>query len=291
MLRLLRLVQIVHEFIHFSDLTFHIAHSGPANGELILFLHGFPENWLAWKKQLLFFGGKGFKAVAVDQRGYNLSSKPKFVYNYRIDLLAVDIYKIVKFFHRKKVILVGHDWGANVAWWTALRFPQLIQKLVIINVPHPLVMKKMMNTNFRQTKSSWYIYFFQIPIIPEFLLSMRKSFLLSVLMTSSAKKNSLKRSLLSYYRHSWNYSSIHSMINWYRGMKLGSDKKLSSIKVKPDVIILWGLKDSFIRSENIKPTINLCENPRTIIFKYNTHWLIHEAPEKVNTAIFNFLQK
>ena len=81
------------------------------------------------------------------------------------------------------------------------------------------------------------------------------------------------------------------MIKLYRGMKLGSDEKLNSIKVKPDILILWGLKDSFIRSENIRPSIKLCENPKTIIFKYNTHWVIHEAPEKVNIAIFDFIQK
>ena len=195
--------KIIHNYIQISNQTIHVAHSGPENGQMILFLHGFPENWFEWIDQLRFFSNKGFKAVAIDQRGYNLSSKPKFISDYRIDILAFDVLQIVKFFKRKKIILVGHDWGANVAWWTALRFPQIIEKLIILNVPHPIVMKKLLKSNPRQILRSWYIFFLQLPILPEFFVSLNKGLILSKLMSYSANKNSLSLQLLSYYRNSW----------------------------------------------------------------------------------------
>lgn len=282
-------MKIQHLYVRLSNVTLHIAHIGPESGVLMLFLHGFPENWLAWKKQLFYFAKKGFHAVALDQRGYNLSSKPNYIADYRIDILALDVYKLVNYFKQKKVILVGHDWGANVAWWTALRFPEIIQKLVIINVPHPVVMKRTMKTNIRQMMSSWYIYFFQIPLIPEFILSLNNSLMLSVLMTNSSRKGSINKQLVSYYRNSWTKPTIHSMLNWYRGMGLGSDKKLKSIKVRPDVLILWGLQDVFIRKENISPSVKLCANAKLSVFPRYTHWIIHENSKLVNEKIFNFI--
>lgn len=281
---------INHDFVEVDNVTIHLAHYGSDSGKLMLFLHGYPENWYAWKKQLLYFGSKGFKAVAIDQRGYNRSSKPKYIHDFRIDVLAIDIFKIIRHhFNRKTAIVIGHDWGANVAWWTALRFPQIVEKLIIINVPHPLVMKKTMNNNFRQMLSSWYIYFYQIPIIPELIMSFNHGLLLASMITSSANKNAFDRKTISYYRNSWSKATVTSMINWYRGMKLGSDKKLRSIKVKPEVLVLWGLNDRFIRKENIKPSLNLCKNATCKVYPNNTHWVIHEAGDKVNKKIFTFI--
>lgn len=281
---------IKHEFLTFSDVTLHVASIGPENGKAIIFLHGFPENWLAWKKQLIYFGAKGYKAIALDQRGYNLSSKPKFSYNYRLDILALDVLKVMRHFKRKTIIVVGHDFGANVAWWVALRYPSVINKLVILNVPHPVVMRKSVQTNMRQLFSSWYMYFFQIPLIPESIMSFRKSLLLSSMVTSSANKNAFSKTIISYYRNSWTKSTVRSMINWYRGMKFGSQKKLPSLVVKPDVLLLWGLKDLFIRNENILPSIKLCKNCHSVVYPNNTHWLIHEIPDKINIRIDNFLK-
>lgn len=275
-----------------GKVTIHLAECGPDTGKLMLFLHGFPENWYAWKKQLLYFGSKGFKAVAIDQRGYNLSSKPKYIHDYRIDMLAIDVFNIVRhYFKRKKVLLIGHDWGANVAWWTSLRFPEIIEKLIIVNVPHPVVMKKTMNNNFRQMLSSWYIYFYQIPFIPEFFMSFSHGLLLASMITSSANKNAFDRRTMSYYRNSWSKETVTAMINWYRGMKLGSDKKLRSIKVQPDVLVLWGLRDRFIKKENIEPSLKLCKKATCKVYPNNTHWVIHEAEDKVNKKILNFINK
>lgn len=282
---------IKHNFIEIGNVTIHLAECGPDSGKLMLFLHGFPENWYAWKNQLHYFGSKGFKAVAIDQRGYNLSSKPNNIHDFRIDILAIDVFKIIKnYFHRKTAIVIGHDWGANVAWWTALRFPEIVEKLIIINVPHPIVMKKTMNNNFHQMLSSWYIYFYQIPIIPEFFMSINHGLLLASMIRSSANKNAFDHKILSYYRNSWSKKTVTAMINWYRGMKLGSDKKLRSIKVQPEVLVLWGLKDRFIRKENIVPSLKLCTKASCKIYPNNTHWVIHEASDKVNNRILAFIQ-
>ena len=282
---------ITHDFITIKDIKLHIAHAGPKDGQLILFLHGFPENWAEWTKQLLFFSKKGFFAISIDQRGYNLSDKPKYTHNYRIDRLALDVIQVANYYGRKKFILVGHDWGANVAWWTALRYPSSVLKLVIINVPHPLIMKKILYSYPKQIFRSWYIFFLQIPLISEFFVSFNKGIVLYYLVKSSAIKGSIPENLLSYYRNSWCRSNVLSMINWYRGMKLGGDSKLSSIKVIPKTLLLWGLKDRFIVSEAVKPSLKLCKEPKCLVFPLNTHWLVHEQSAKVSKYIFEFTKQ
>lgn len=281
---------IQHQYIDLGDVTLHLAYAGPQTGPLILFLHGFPENWYEWKKQLVFFSKKGFLAVAPDQRGYNLSSKPRYKQDYRIDLLAIDVIRIANHFKKKKFYLVGHDWGANVAWWTSLRYPSRLEKLVIINVPHPIVMKKLISSFPNQMFKSWYIFFFQIPLLSDFFVSFNNGLFLSSMITSSSNKNTFSMKRLSFYRHTWSKNNISSMVNWYRGMGLGSDSKLSSIKVKPPCLLLWGLKDKFIAKESIKPSLKLCSNGKVIIFPNNTHWLVIENSSQVSQEIESFLE-
>ena len=203
---------ITHDFLRLQNVTLHIAKAGPETGPLIIFLHGFPENWYEWNKQLKFFSHHGYFSIAFDQRGYNLSSKPSNVHDYRIDMLASDVIKVANYFKRKKFILVGHDWGANVAWWTALRYSNRISKLVIINVPHPVVMKKMLFSYPKQFFNSWYIFFLQIPLLAEFFTGFNKGIVLSSMITSSAKRGVFSSKRISYYRNSWSHGNIKYMI-------------------------------------------------------------------------------
>jgi len=167
-------------FIETNGVSLHVMESGPKDGPLVMFLHGFPEFWYAWRKQIGYFADKGYLVVTPDQRGYNLSDKPEDIAAYKIDELAKDIIGLIDAYGRDKIFLVGHDWGASVSWWVALKYPERIKKLVIMNVPHPKVMAKNLFGNPRQMQRSWYIFYFQLP-------GLWKNSLLLVIMNGLCK--------------------------------------------------------------------------------------------------------
>ena len=127
---------IEFQYIRTNDIQLHVALSGPEDGTPIIFLHGFPEYWAGWKNQIPAFAEAGYRVIVPDQRGYNLSDKPKSVQDYDIDLLALDIVGLIDHFGHEKIHLVGHDWGAAVAWWLGVHHPERFHKIGILNVPH-----------------------------------------------------------------------------------------------------------------------------------------------------------
>jgi len=161
------MAELRERFIETNGIKLHVMEAGPADGPMIMFLHGFPEFWFAWRKQIGYFADKGYLVVVPDQRGYNLSDKPEGIAAYKTDELAKDVIGLIDFYGRDQIYLVGHDWGASVSWWTALKYPERIKRMVIMNVPHPKVMNRNMLTNPKQMQRSWYIFFFQLPNAPE----------------------------------------------------------------------------------------------------------------------------
>src|SRR2546422_5382436 len=149
----------------------HAMAAGPKDGPVVLLLHGFPEFWYGWRKQIEPLAAAGFRVVVPDQRGYNLSSKPSGVAAYALAELVSDVIAIADQLGREKIFLAGHDWGAAVAWSAALLHPQRISKLAVLNVPHPSVMRKFLSTRPRQLLRSWYMFFFQLPWLPEIFFS------------------------------------------------------------------------------------------------------------------------
>ncbi len=149
----------------------HAVAAGPKDGPVVILLHGFPEFWYGWHRQIEPLAAAGFRVIVPDQRGYNLSSKPSGVAAYALTELVSDVIAIADQLGQEKVFLAGHDWGAAVAWGTALLHPQRIAKLVVLNVPHPSVMRKFLSTRPRQFFRSWYMFFFQLPWLPEAVFS------------------------------------------------------------------------------------------------------------------------
>jgi len=149
----------------------HAIAAGPKDGPAVVLLHGFPEFWYAWHRQIEPLAAAGFRVIVPDQRGYNLSSKPLGVAAYALNELVSDVIAIADQLGREKIFLAGHDWGAAVAWSAALLHPQRIAKLAVLNVPHPSVMRKFLSTRPRQLLRSWYMFFFQLPWLPEAVFS------------------------------------------------------------------------------------------------------------------------
>ena len=146
-----------HTFIETNGIRLHVVLAGPEAGRLVILLHGFPEYWYGFRSQIPPLAEAGYRVVVPDQRGYNLSEKPKGVNAYRVSTLAADIVSLMDALGREKAYLVGHDWGAVVAWEIAIHFPQRLEKLAILNVPHPDVMQKFLLSNMHQVRKSWYV--------------------------------------------------------------------------------------------------------------------------------------
>jgi pimeloyl-ACP methyl ester carboxylesterase len=280
-------MEISSQFYNVNGISLHAVIAGPPEGKVILFLHGFPEFSLGWKKQLLYFAAKGYYVIAPDQRGYNLSSKPKGVKAYRIENLVADVVELIGQLSTQKIILVGHDWGGGVAWEVAGQYPQLIEKLIILNMPHLKVMRQTVTNNLRQLMRSWYVGFFQIPFLPEWLSSLFNYRMLEKSMVKTANKSTFSRQEMAQYKIAWrNSGALKAMINWYRAYKY-SKPLLKRVHVP--TLILWGKKDKFLLPQMAEKSSLQCSKGKLIMIEDATHWLHHEKAAKVNQLIFNFL--
>ena len=155
--------KISFEYLTTNGIKLHTALAGPEDGELVFLLHGFPEAWFGWEAQILSLAEAGFRVAAPDQRGYNLSDKPKGVASYQSAILVEDIIGLADGLGVDQFYLAGHDFGAMVSWNMARRYPERIKRMVIANVPHPRVMQKVLRSSFSQLMNSWYAIFSRSP--------------------------------------------------------------------------------------------------------------------------------
>jgi pimeloyl-ACP methyl ester carboxylesterase len=280
-----------------NGIHLHVVFSGPEQGKAVVLLHGFPEFWRGWLKQIQPLADAGFRVIVPDQRGYNLSDKPKGVAAYPINTLAQDILGLVDAVGREKAILVGHDWGAAVAWHLATHYPERVEKLVILNVPHPAVMVRTLRRSFSQLRKSWYMFFFQIPWLPEWLLSRNNAQGASQLLLRSGKPGTFTNEDLVAYRKAWAQpGTLAAMIHWYRSaLRSGLGTSPSSFTKLPQVtvptLMLWGKKDVALSAEMAQPSIDLCKEGKLIFLEDATHWVQHDEAEKVTQYLLDFFFK
>lgn len=282
------------QYIKTNDIHLHTILAGDPQGEPILLLHGFPEFWYGWRAQIDALAQAGFRVIVPDQRGYNLSDKPPHVKDYAIDTLAGDVVGLIDALGYDKVTLVGHDWGAAVAWWVATLYPNRLHRLAILNVPYPpLMFEQIRSGNYGQLLKSWYIGFFQIPVLPEALLTFNNHASAVRALQSSSRKGTFTPEDLALYRQAWSQpNAVKSMLNWYRAaLRRGDSSGLSynaNHKNPVPTLILWGENDAFLSPELAQMSADLCEDVRLVYFKKTTHWIQHERPEKVNEHLINF---
>lgn len=283
------MAELRERFIETNGIRLHVMEAGPADGPMIMFLHGFPEFWYAWRKQIDYFADRGYLVVVPDQRGYNLSDKPEGIASYKSDELAKDAVGLIDFYGRDQIYLVGHDWGASVSWWTAIKYPERIKRLVIMNVPHPKVMNRNMLTNPRQMQCSWYIFFFQLPNAPEKLASANNFEWPVKILTSTSRPGTFKPEELEEYRKAFAQpGAFPAMINWYRASLQCRNEPPASFRVTMPLLILWGLDDVAIIPEQADESLEYCDQARLVKFDC-THWVQHEEADKVNQLIEEFI--
>ena len=239
--------QLEHHSIHTNGIVLHTVQAGPEDGAIVVLLHGFPEFWYGWQHQIPALVQVGYRVVIPDQRGYNLSDKPKGIAAYNLDQLAADVLGIIDTMGREKVFLVGHDWGAAVAWHVASKAPERLEKLAILNVPHPAVMIKFLSGSFQQMRKSWYIFFFQLPWLPEAMLR-GKNWRIGRRMLSGSRPDSFTREDHQRYLDAWSQpGAITAMINWYRAMIRSKPETLPSLRIRVPTLVVWGKQDVALR--------------------------------------------
>ncbi|OLB16812.1 MAG: alpha/beta hydrolase [Acidobacteria bacterium 13_2_20CM_2_57_6] len=270
--------------------SLHAVAAGPNDGPVVVLLHGFPEFSYGWRQQIEPLAATGFRVVVPDQRGYNLSSKPSGVAAYALAELVSDVIAIADQLGREKIFLAGHDWGAAVAWSAALLHPQRISKLAVLNVPHPSVMRKFLSTRPRQLLRSWYMFFFQLPWLPEIFFSAFNFRIVSRSLLRSSRPGTFSTEDLAQYRAAWSQpGALTGMINWYRAL-FRARVKFSDNIVRVPTRILWGDRDAFLLAEMARESLRYCTNAELFTFANATHWLQHEEAARVSELLIDFFR-
>ena len=251
-------------------------------GPLIVLLHGFPEFWFSWRHQLDALRQAGFRAVAVDQRGYNLSDKPHRLGAYRIERLAADVAQlIVGLGAERAAAVVGHDWGGGIAWAFALEYPDRLERLVILNAPHPGTFFRHL-ANLRQLRKSWYMFFFQLPWLPEALLRANDFAAIRRQLPEPEYVEALRQP-----------GALTAAINYYRAMfRVGpaAVRRMRRRFEKP-VLVIWGQRDRFLGPDLAVPDSRIVPRAEVERLLDAGHWVQLEQPERVSELLVAFIQR
>jgi epoxide hydrolase 4 len=282
--------ELVHRQIFTNGVQLHAVCAGPEKGPLVVLLHGFPEFWYCWRHQIPALAAKGFYVVAPDQRGYGSSDKPGGVKSYSLDVLTDDIAGLIRALGREKAHVVGHDWGGAVAWFLAVRRPEQVERLAILNCPHPKVMDHHLKTDPKQIKKSWYMFFFQVPFVPERMMMREDGREFAKSMARTGLPGSFTDDDLERYMEAWRQPGAPTgMINWYRAMLQARPHVPKDTRVRVPTHVIWGSRDYFLREEMAMESVEMCDQGRLDIVPEATHWVQHDKPERVNELLLSSL--
>lgn len=283
-------MELEHTYVATNGIQLHVVQAGPKSGIPVVLLHGFPEFWYGWRKQIPALVEAGCRVIVPDQRGYNLSDKPKGVKNYRLETLVKDIVGLIDALEYEKVNLVGHDWGAAVAWTLAILHPERLHHLGILNVPHPAVMRRFLTRDLEQIRRSWYVFFFQLPWFPERALSADNWRGALSALRGSGKIHTFTKEDIAKYKEAWSQSgAMTAMLNWYRALFRHMPKLPKDPRVKVQTLMMWGVKDFALSYRMARPSMDYVDDGKLIFFPEATHWVQHDEAEAVNDYLLDFI--
>jgi len=292
--------QFKSEFAEVNNVKLHYVKAGPDDGDLIIMLHGFPQFWYMWRDQLLVLS-ENYLVVAPDMRGYNLSSKPEGIEQYQPHHIVEDIRALVEeHFNRKKMILVGHDWGGVIAYPFANAHPDLVEKLIIINAPHPNVFGRLISKNKSQQSSSQYVLFFRSNKAEEALAANNYAMLLNVITTPEMDFTDDDRKM---YIEAWSQPrALTGGLNYYRAGGLRPPKQdekitelatnemeMNPVMINVPTLVIWAEKDTALTVHNLEGLDEFVPDLTIKRIPEGSHWIINEQPDKINSLIRDFL--
>ena len=265
---------------------------GPTDGRPVLLLHGFPEFWYGWRKQMQPLADAGFRVIVPDQRGYNNSAKPTDLASYSLPHLISDVLAIAHQLGDKRICLAGHDCGGIVAWHFATQYPDLIHRVAILNAPHPAVARRYLTTNVRQMLRSSYVLWFQVPRLPELLFTAGDFRLAERALLHQSSSEAFTAHDLERYREAWRQpGALTAMLNWYRAAFRSPAKTLgqrSAVTIPTKII--WGMADPFLLPTMARDSLTFCSQGDLVEIPDAGHWLQHEKPETVNRELLEFFR-
>lgn len=283
------MLAVEHRHLRGRGVSLHAALAGPADGPLVVLLHGFPEFWYGWRHQVGPLAEAGLRVVVPDQRGYNLSAKPDGAGAYALDDLADDVLAIADEFGRQRFAVVGHDWGGVVAWHLAAREPERIDRAAVLNAPHPATLRDYARSHPGQLARSWYAAFFQVPALPERLLRLNGYALMRQSLRGSSRPGTFSDADLRLYEQAWRQpGALTAMVNWYRALPQRPAPPAGG-RVRVPVRVIWGDRDRFLERGLVEAGLALCERGQAFHLPEATHWVQHEEPERVNRLLAEFL--
>ncbi|OYD71301.1 alpha/beta fold hydrolase [Rhodococcus sp. OK302] len=266
-----------------SGLTFDVRDEGPIDGPVVVLLHGFPQDSSSWDRLVPYLHARGYRTVAPDQRGYSPGARPKSRWSYRGSELAADTVALIDAVGVGKVHLVGHDWGAGVAWEVAALRPDLLRTLTALSVPHPLAFVRAMVTSTQGLKS-WYMAAFQLPILPEWIIS--KTVVGQKVLVASGQASELARRDLDALRSP---GRLRGGLNWYRAMWMRNPKP-RAVRISVPTLHIWSDNDTAIGPKGSELTPRFVDGPyRFEVLRGVSHWIPDEVPQQLDRLLAEHL--
>jgi pimeloyl-ACP methyl ester carboxylesterase len=279
---------MTHHYITVNGIRMHYVEQG--RGPLVVLLHGFPEFWYGWRHQIPVLAQR-YRVVAPDLRGYNLSDKPLGVKNYSLDKLAADVAALITALGETSAVIVGHDWGGAVAWTLASLHPELVTKLAVLNIPHPAEMKKALyGFNWAQIKRSTYMFFFQLPWLPErYIMRNIDSIFQRLFVSYSPARKALTAEENAMYIAAFKQpGALTASLNYYRAA-FRYPVTLPQAKLPMPVLMLWGVHDKALGRELTVNTAQYCSQLQLIYDETSGHFVQHDNPDWVNERLMEFI--
>jgi pimeloyl-ACP methyl ester carboxylesterase len=286
---------IQHGYAQIGGVRLHYAQKGSGE-KLVVLLHGFPECWYSWRHQLMSLG-EHFTVVAPDMRGYNLSDKPERVEDYSVDVLVDDVTGLIRHFGRDEAAVIGHDWGAGVAWAVALKHPEYVSRLAALQVPPPAVWRE--NMSLKQALRSWYMLLFQIPRLPEWLISRNDFASLDKMFKDTVMRpGTITQTDIAVYKKALREpGALTAAINYYRAnvfnlfiRRRANRKQAEEEAVRVPTLFIFGERDHAIVPETVRGVGRYIDAPyHEVRLATAGHWVQQEAHAEVTAALQSFL--
>ncbi len=275
-------------FRDINGVQLHVVAAGDPDAPLVVLLHGHPDFWYGWRDQIRSLADADFRVVVPDQRGCNLSEAPDGIDAYRQSELVADVRELIHSEGRESAHVIGHDFGGFVAWNVALRHPSLVDRLGIFNVPHPTVYRDTLRSSLQQIARSWYVWFYQVPKLPEWVLARNDMANLIDSLEITSNPGTFNEETIACYKTAWRHTGITPRINWYRGFRRSDGPPRDT--VTQSTLICWGENDIALLPSMAEKSIGYCEEGQLQMFPDASHWVHHERDE-VSEALRRHLSR
>jgi len=289
-------IDLTHETVRPNGVALHCVTAGPEDGDLVVLLHGFPEFWYSWKHQIPALVDAGYRVVAPDLRGYNRSAKPDGVAAYRMTELVADVVGLLDHYGDGQAHLAGHDWGGLLAWQVGIDHPEALDRLVVLNAPHPTKYDRHLRSSPTQLLKSWYVFYFQLPVLPEIGFRWNDYGVVDSLFEDTVVPDALTDEDVERYKSALaTPGALTAAINYYRALGRQRARQylrgegVGDQRVDVPTMLVWGERDFALATELTEGLDEWVPDLRVERIPDASHWVQFDASDRVNELLVDFL--